>query len=191
MGKPVIVNINGVEYKITRDASGKKVYDPPRGDDDKRFNAKFDRMLESKSAPRGMTDSVFLEGRGTLLDQLDGDEEGVEELVRLAKKQGYTPSARDVYMDNIAERPGDPAAFVNADARGHVKRVCEQRGWAIRGAVNVDSREPESDPWDERKDLGEDIVREEVARRRMNPENSARSYGDLREEVIDTHALKD
>jgi hypothetical protein len=40
-----------------------------------------------------------------------------------------------VYLSQLAERPGDPRAWVSG--RDDVKRVCEERGWGCQGSVTV------------------------------------------------------
>ena len=126
-------------------------------------------MLALRAAPRCMTDSVFTAGKGTLAQQFDGDEKVLEKTIKLAGKYGYKPNANDVYISQLAAFPGDPKAFVpSGDARGHIKKVCEERGWACEGGVKV-----KAGPKRERKStkLSPDLVEQNVQKMiRKNPD---------------------
>jgi hypothetical protein len=140
-----------------------------------------------------MTDREFFQGHGTLDQQFGGDTASLMEVVSSARAHGYNPGAHDVYMDNLAQFPGDPDAFVPATGgRGHVQKVCEKRGWSCKGSVNVKSAAPKRDAIKSPKtDLAEDIVQAEVNKRiKRDPANAKRSRAELREEVIGKHALK-
>ena len=146
-------------------------------------------MLAFQSPPRALTDREFLEGRGTLADQFEGQEHMLDSLVGAAKKHGHKPGVNDVYDSSLAAFHGDPEAFVPpTGGRGHVKRVCEKRGWASEGAVNVKGREPEADPLDSAPRLAPDLVKEEVnARIKKNPDLARADRNNLEQEVISQH----
>lgn len=107
-------------------------------------------MLALRAAPRCLTDAVAGEGFHTLGQQFEGGAAGkqaLQHLVRCAKRHGYTPSASDHYDPFLARFTGDPEAFYKAEGmRGHIKKVCEKRGWSNDSVVKVKGREPESDP---------------------------------------------
>lgn len=147
-------------------------------------------MLAFQQAPRCNTDREFFEGVGTLAKQFEGDEKVLDQITRNSMKHGHKPNANDMYVSALAKFPGDPKAFVPASGgRGHVQEVCEQRGWACSGSVNVKSREAESAP--KKVALGEDIVRSKIRQMvRNNPDNARKSYRELRESVIDKHGPK-
>ena len=146
-------------------------------------------MLETHSPPRCMTDAVFLSGIGTLAQQFAGDDDVLERTVKLTKKYGYKPNANDTYIPSIAAYPGDPAAFVpSSDARGHIKKVCESRGWECHGAVNVKKSDKQ-----ERKStrLGKDLVEQNVQRMvEKNPDLARVRKDDLRAEAITKFGAK-
>lgn len=94
------------------------------------------------------TETQFSASIGTLDKQFEGASDQLEEVVKGAKKRGYTPHYNDVYMPQIADDVGDPAAFCKPnEVKHHVKKVCEERGWEARGAVKVDRvQRPEPQP---------------------------------------------
>jgi len=99
---------------------------------------RMSEMLAFQQAPRAMTDAVFFEGFGTLDKQFAGDEKVRDQVIKRAMASGYKPNNNDVYLSALARYPGDPEAFVPATGgRGHVKKVCEKRGWECDGAVQT------------------------------------------------------
>jgi hypothetical protein len=147
-------------------------------------------MLAFRQAPRANTDREFFEGRGTLETQFSGTPDALNYVIRNAMKHGYKPNPNDVYTSALARFPGDPQAFVPATGgRGHIQAVCERRGWACEGSVNVKSREPTEAPKSIR--LGEDIVQKKIRKMvRENPDNARRPIGELRDEIINKHGSK-
>lgn len=145
-------------------------------------------MLALRRAPGAKTDREFLAGRGTLADQI-GDSAQLQAIVAAAKRQGYTPGANDVYDPGLARRMGDPEAFIPAhDARGHVRRVCEARGWAAHGMVEVKGRQPDQEPENCRlaPDLIEERMRHMVA---DNPELACTDKAELAAEIVEKHGM--
>jgi len=84
--------------------------------------------------PAIRTATTFASGRGTLLQQFGGDEEEVKRVVAEARKQGYNPSMYDIYEPCVAERKGDPDAFLpQSDPVGALKRACRKKGIGCDG----------------------------------------------------------
>jgi hypothetical protein len=147
-------------------------------------------MLASQRAPRGCTDDTFFSGLPRLAEQFDSDR-AMNRCISESKKRGYTPGANDVYQPGLARFPGDPEAFVNRTrGRGYIKSLCEKRGWACNGAVNVEAREPESDPYDPKncvpmhKNLVDSYARDMV---KANPDLKRKSRAEIKELVLDKH----
>lgn len=153
---------------------------------------RFAEMLALRSPP-GLngTDSAFFEGMGTLEQQFGKDKESLRETIAAAKRHGYTPNPRDVYLPTLAAFEGDPLAFVPpTGGRGHIKKVSEMRGWESRGAVTVKGRQPEKDPLEGPR-LAEDLVQPEIkAIRAKDPKARKVADSELRQEVINKHAPK-
>lgn len=149
-------------------------------------------MLAARRPPRGNTDDTFFSGMGTLLDSCDGDENKLHRLVLAARRQGYEPQAGDVYLPNLATELGDRNAFISrTDGRAKIRKVCEQRGWACEGAVNVEARQPERDPYDSSVPLGEDIVSKTAAMMtKQDPSLKKLPRGELRDRIISKHGQK-
>jgi putative FmdB family regulatory protein len=105
----------------------------------------LDRII---GTPSLRTATTFASGRGTLLDQYQGDEAEVKRITDCAKSQGYTPSATDIYEPSIARCKGDPDAFLPAsDPVGKLKSVCAKRNIGCEGrGVSIKARPPESPP---------------------------------------------
>ena len=76
-------------------------------------------------------------GVGTLSKQFNNDAE-LGRVVKAAKKQGYTPKTNDYYCPTLANKCGDPAAFIpSANPKSHIRKVCEKRDITCHGAVEV------------------------------------------------------
>lgn len=155
----------------------------------KRGNAApFAEMLALRQAPASKTDRELLSGRGMLADQV-GCPHQLAAIVEAAQRQGYTPNANDVYDPGLARTMGDPEAFIPAqDARGHVKRICEKRGWAADGMVKVKHRPPDVEPENVRlaPDLIEDKMRAAI---RENPDLARRDKAELAAEIVEKHGM--
>jgi hypothetical protein len=104
---------------------------------------RLSEILATHQFPGLKTDDDYLKGRRTLADQLGDD--GARVIVEAAQRNGYTPGINDYYHSGLAAFQGDPQAFIkHHDARGHVTRICEQRGWSCHGSVNVKGRRDEA-----------------------------------------------
>ena len=147
-------------------------------------------MLASQRPPGGFTDDTFFSGIPRLAEQI-GDDKQVERYVNAARKHGYNPSPNDMYQPGLARFPGDPEAFLNRSrGRSYIRDLCRQRGWGCNGAVNVESREPDSDPYAKENcvPLGNDIVnsfaRDMV---KKNPDLKRKNRAELRQMILDKH----
>lgn len=88
-------------------------------------------MLALQQPPGARSDREQFMGIGTLDKQLGDD---AEYICGEAQRRGYNPAVNDMYMESIADFPGDPKAFVKS--RGDIQRRCEERGVPCRGLVN-------------------------------------------------------
>lgn len=113
-------------------------------------------ICRDRRGPAPKTDTSFFAGFGTLSKQFEGDEAALERIVSSARASGYNPNADDVYQPGLAEYEGDPSAFVPREgARGHIRRVCEERGMACHGSVEVKGIAEERQAVDMADDLAE------------------------------------
>ena len=173
---------------VSQDPNLQAFYEWLRG---KGNSHKMAEMLAFREAPRTNTDREFFEGMGTLSKQFPGEEKMLDQVVAVAKSKGYKPNANDVYLSALAKYPGDPKAFVPATGgRGHIQKVCEDRGWECDGTVKTKYREPEEAP--KKRKLAEPIIKRKMldahARR---PETKEMDQGELRQQMIDKHGSKD
>lgn len=134
------------------------------------------------------TDDVFFSESKPLYDQF-GSQKHLDTFLKNAKQRGFTPPVNSVYYPGLARFQGDPEAFVTrAQGRAYIRDLCEKRGWACEGGVNVDAREPDSDPHKPGK-MGEDIMQRYArSELRKNPDMSAKDRKELREKITAKHA---
>ena len=136
------------------------------------------------------TDDTFFQGSKPLYDQF-GSQKHLNTFLKAAKRRGFTPSVNSTYFPGLARFQGDPEAFVTrAQGRSYIRKLCEKRGWACEGGVNVKHREPESDPLDLKncKPLGEDIIRNRAMQMaEKNPDVARMPRRELREKIIAEH----
>jgi len=153
-------------------------------------------MAASSRAPKCVTDREFFEGIGSIHDQFDADTPRgriqMEKVLGVTKANGYTPGRNDVYCSHLARYQGDPEAYVPATGgRNYVRRLCEQRGSSCDGYVKVAHREPENDPMDTKKALGEDIIQGRMRSMvHRSPELRTKSRRELRDMIVDKHSPK-
>ena len=132
--------INGKRHEVEV-VDGKSVYDPPLDDSSvARGKQNIKDICKSRKCPGLRSDTTsFHAGRGTLLQQMDGDEVYTKILVDKARKQGYNPGANDVYIGQLADTCGEPKAWFKPDeGRAEFKRRiiasgkgCEMPGLSI------------------------------------------------------------
>lgn len=147
-------------------------------------------MLALRKPPNAETDDTFLSNFGTMLNQFEGDEKALEAHRENCAKHGFVPGDNDVYLPTLAAYPGDPRAHVKS--RGEAQRYAEERGTGleINGREVVKEREPETDPWDDGPALKESIIRDSASDVVKDDPSLASKPQELREAVIDKHALK-
>lgn len=114
-------------------------------------------MFALGQPPMSNTDREFLEGHanGNQFEKTPGIG---DYYAGVAKQSGVDPKGK-IYLSSLAAYPGDPQAWVSG--RGDVQKVCEERGWACRGAVNVKMREAE--PAQGKYRVADDIIRERAS----------------------------
>jgi len=102
-----IVKINGGRYEVEDG-----VYNPPLPQERIEKDAEhISDIVKYQQCPGLRTDTDFHAGRGTLLDQMDGDENWCKHITSEARKRGYSAGANDVYIGQLADYAGDPKAF--------------------------------------------------------------------------------
>jgi hypothetical protein len=131
--------------------------------------------LPSMGQQHLVTDKEFFARHGNLDKQCGGDQKEVNRIVKAAKRNGFTPSQNAVYFPTMADKPGDPKAFIHpTDGRAAVDRLTQ-------GAVIP--RQPK------RVALAERTIKRYM--RKMlaaDPGLASRSPADLRAEIIAKHA---
>jgi hypothetical protein len=134
-------------------------------------------MLASRRGPQLATDKAFFNRVGLLGDQFD--EQYVQNVVHDARREGYQPSAGDMYMPGLADFRGDPKAFVSRSTGARKK---------LKAYMDRLERGPGCDPM--KKGIAPDIVDEMVERKAMEDPGllQRRDVREVREEVIATHS---
>ena len=185
------VKINGVTHSVEIDSKGRRKYDPPLPRHElKKYAANIRDICESRQCPGLQTDTSFHAGRGTLLDQMEGDEVWCKYLVQEAKKQGYTPGANDVYISQIADKPGDKKAWIKpGEGRADVMKRVRDAGKGIDApGMRVDAK-----PYEEKKfpKLNKKVVDRFERSYRANGMDNGMSRQELRNHIVAEHGKKD
>ena len=147
------VRYEGKTYVGRSQKDGTVVFDPPLPEEYvNACESKMADVLEARSFPGLNTDTTFLANRGTLEKQFDGDHEALERVMAKSIKAGYKPNPNSVYMSSLAAFEGDPRAYLTAgDAKGQIRKICEERGVGCSGSVNIPQPEPKIDPDEARR----------------------------------------
>lgn len=150
---------------------------------------KMSEMLAFRQPPRAQTDREFFEGFGTLEKQFRGDEQIRDRVIKIAINNGYKPNANDVYLSSLANYPGDPEAFVPATGgRGHIKSVCEKRGWECDGTVKTKYQEPREEP--KSNPMAKDIMAKKIKEsHKRSPSSKKMDQGELRHNIVKNHGF--
>lgn len=180
------MTINGVTHMVTN-VDGETIYDPPLPPERIAKGKKnIKDICDSQKFPGLRTDTSFHTGRGTLLDQLDGDELAAKKVTDAAKKRGYTPGANDVYISQLADKMGDPKAFFKpSEGRAELKKRLEQSGKGVdMPGLKVESKMP-----DERKRpaLNPRLAKQMAREYRSSGEHSSMSDKELLSHVVKKH----
>lgn len=148
---------------------------------------KWATMLALQAPPGISTTDTFWAGRKSWVD-VYGEEYANRTKKALAAK-GVNLKPGDEYMPELARHPNDPEAVVPfGGARSYIKKLCERRGWAAHGAVEVKHRQPDKDPYEDSPKMADDLVRKYATRMvKSNPELRQRTKAELRAEVLRRH----
>jgi hypothetical protein len=115
----------------------------------------FAAILAKRSPPGARSDREFLKGHCNG-SQFDGMEHLGDFYAAQARRAGVDPKGK-VYLSGLAERPGDPRAWVSG--RGDVERVLDERGWGCEGDI---TRKVQKVGEPQNVGVAEDIVRDKV-----------------------------
>ena len=175
---PVIYKVNGVKYVATKDENGNEIFDPPLPD---AVKSEWDRRKEEgfkMGFPKLRTASTFHSGRGTLLDQLGGDEVWAEHVSRQYKKKtGKSLTGNEVYIRQLAKEPGDPDAIFDA-SEGYEK--LERSINRLGDHYNMHNKEPVR--------LAPDLIDEMESKYRS--QGDTRPRDELRHHIVEKHGQK-
>lgn len=144
-------------------------------------------MFASQRAPGLETTDSFWQGRPHF-SRVYGEDYANIVRSKLAAR-GVRLGPNDEYMPELARFRGDPEAVVSFDgARDYIRNLCERRGQACEGAVNVKHREPDHDPHDSAIPMAEDLVRKNAQQMvAKNPALARKSRREIREAVLAAH----
>jgi hypothetical protein len=152
----------------------------------------FAAMCAQERGPALMTDATFFEGNKRLGDNFDAGY--LNTILTSAKhNHNFTPGPYDQYHPGLARFRGDPEAFVPpTGGRGYIKKLCETRGWAVEGAVNLEAREPEADPFDTAPALAPDLIARNAANfAATKPDEASKmTRTQLRNHMIENHGVE-
>jgi hypothetical protein len=124
------MTIDGTRHAVTIE-DGVKSYDPPLSESQQeKYASRCAVMLEEQTPPGHRSDTQFHSGRGSLLNQLQGDEKWAKHLAQQAQNRGYSVGANDVYIGQLDDaKGGNPDAFFKAgEGQGELKRRLQKSG---------------------------------------------------------------
>ena len=125
------LKINGIKHKVTIDRNGNRSYDPPLSEEQLRVGKEnMQGIIDSGQVPGVRSDTQFHAGRGTLLDQLQGDENWAKHLAKQAKKRGLNLTGRETYIGQLDDgEGGNPDAFFSQnEGASELKRRLQRSG---------------------------------------------------------------
>ena len=136
-------------------------------------------MFATGRGPRiGMTDSIFWSGRW------EEDSAALRHKRAAAKKAGVSTTGK-FYMNQLADYPGDPKAWVSD--RHDAQKICEERGWGAQGAVKAKATPEGMGQGAEipgvTDGVADHIVEEEVQTAALGQPFSVKEKQDLREKI--------
>jgi hypothetical protein len=148
------------------------------------YGERWAEMCAYRIAPGSLgTDRAFMEGRYNN-QQLDSMPSRQAKYVAQEARDAGVDISGKYYVGGLADKRAwrDPEAWVSGV--DDIKRVAQKRRLQVQGIYEYDPGPAEP----KRTNLNEKIVQEEVRRlKRKNPKSKA---GELREKVIEKHALK-
>lgn len=182
------LKINGVTHTMIDNGDGTVSYDPPLPKSEiRRGRNNIGEALRLRKFPGLKTETNFFSNRGTLEEQFKDDPVFLEEIIEGAKQDGYTPNPNDVYISQIARKPGDKRAFISqADGVSKIRKVCEEERMHCE-ALGTQKFEVAPKP---KVKLAESLVQEKMQEYKQNPEFSGMKDGELREFVVDKHGSR-
>lgn len=148
---------------------------------------RFAEMVSMQRPPRPNTDDVQLAGIPRVRDQYNHPY--MRDILAIVKRQGFTPPADAIYHSGLARFPGDREAFVTPEmGRGYIRTLCDRRGWAAEGDLEIAARQSERDPLESAPQLAEDLIQRATATVvRRDPALKQLNRQELRQRAIDKY----
>lgn len=151
-------------------------------------------MLAFQQFPATRSNTDYMRGR------LSGDQFGrtpqdqaLGRNYRLRANAAGVSTVGKYYFHSVARFPGDPEAW--HDSIDDVKRLCEKRGWGMRGYTSVDRVDRDEDLVEQPYNPAPDIVAERMASRvaadpglGSTPQKLQRLKEEVRESLIPSWA---
>ncbi len=183
------LKLNGIKYSVDVDSKGRTTYDPPLPPGkEKLWKGNIKEMCESRKSPCLMTDTTFHSGRGTLLDQMDGDDVYCDYLTKKAASKGYIAGANDVYIGQIADSDGDPKAwFKPGEGRAELRKRCEASG----KGVEMPGLTVKAKPFEKKKSIpiSKKLERGFAAHYKSTGEAAGMTCSELKQHIVANHSL--
>ena len=182
------LKINGVKHKVTLDRDGNRVYEPPLSAEQVQAGARnMQGILESGEVPGVRTDTQFHAGRGSLLDQFQGDEVFANHIAQKARERGLNLTGRETYIGQLDDQEGgNPQAFFKADeGLGALKKRLIETGKGCSMPGMDVAVSPRSVP--KHKGLNPKVTKQFMDHYRRTGEASGKTEAELRSYVIKKH----
>jgi hypothetical protein len=148
---------------------------------------KWAEMIAMGEPPRIMTDAVYFANHPGRIEDMRPIEQAA--MLSAAHRMGFKPGPNDVYCPSLAQRPGDPLAWVPpTGGRAHIRKVCEMRGLACEGSVTTKNRQPERDPHETATKMAPDVIRDNAVKMiAKNPALRRKKPQEIRDMVLAQH----
>jgi hypothetical protein len=149
------------------------------------------KIFATRRTPAVSSDRAFHQHAETIGQQFCKRPLELAILKAKAKKMGFAVSSNDSYQAALGVEPLDPLAVVPHDnPKGHIRKVCRQRGMPCHGLVEMEGVVKDPKP-DTGPPLAEDVIRKLMwLRIKKNPglKSSKAKLKKLREDVINKHS---
>lgn len=123
---------NGITYEVTQGPNG-PIYNPPLPEDWVAKGKKNLKEMVDECSPPGTQgdDTSFHRGRGSILNQFDGDEVYADYAAKKARSAGIQVGTNDVYMGQLGAPDNPRAWFKPSEGRAELKKRAEKDGLGI------------------------------------------------------------
>lgn len=149
------------------------------------------KLLEALAArqfPGLETEDTANSGAFTISHMAEENPIACDALCKAAERAGYRPKPTDTYEAGLASFMGDPTAFCGHDKRAHIRKVSEMKRLGGHGMVDIDTPEPDHDPYESAPKLSPRIAKRILNRQiKANPDLARDDKRGLLQDIVSQH----